>query len=379
MIPAKRTGRLLVISTSAGSGHTRAAQALEEAAHLTAPDWEVHHADILSFTSSLYRKAYAQGYQKLVERAPNLWGVLYRAADSKGQGRVSRSISHSFDKLEFQHFHRFVEEFAPDRIISTHFLAAQVLEAFARRKRPLPPHWLVLTDYDAHSFWARPGIDRFFVGNDETRAMLAGRGIDAAKITVSGIPVSPSFSRPIKRSLVREKLDLVAGIPTVLVMGGGAGVGGLEEAVRVTLQHPPVQVLAVTGRNEELRAQFATLRVPDETPLRVFGFVEDMASLMAVADLAVTKSGGLTTSECLAMKLPMVVRDPIPGQEERNCDYLVEAGAAVRSHGRHSLSFKLGKLLANPDLRRRMRTAAAAIAKPRAAFDIIKAATEAPE
>ena len=139
-------------------------------------------------------------------------------------------------------------------------------------------------------------------------------------------------------------------VPVVLVTSGGAGVGAFEEAVQVVLECGPVQVLAVAGRNgaEALRKRLAALPVPAGSSLHPFGFVSTIEELMAAADLAVAKSGGLTTSECLALGLPMVVRDPIPGQEERNADFILEAGAGVKAHGLASLRFKVAELLATP-------------------------------
>ena len=145
------------------------------------------------------------------------------------------------------------------------------------------------------------------------------------------------------------------------------------EMVRRSLAAGSVQVLAVAGRNERARKELETLVPPPGSALRVFGFVEDVSALMAIADRVVGKSGGLTTAECLAMGLPMIVRDPIPGQEERNCDFLLEAGAGVRANGGAALSFKLESLLSDPRRWRRMRRAARLAGRPRAAGEILRA------
>ena len=138
------------------------------------------------------------------------------------------------------------------------------------------------------------------------------------------------------------------------------------------LECGPVQTLAVAGRNEPLRRNLEGFDVPPGSTLQAFGFVENMAELMAVSDLAVTKSGGLTSAECLAMGLPMIVRDPIPGQEERNADFVIEAGAGVKVHGLASLRFKLRTLLRDPARIERMSTAARRAGRPRAAETIVR-------
>ena len=147
-------------------------------------------------------------------------------------------------------------------------------------------------------------------------------------------------------------------------MGGGSGVGGMVDAVTAARDPGNVHVLAVAGRNPALERRLRALAPPAGGTLTAFGFVSNIHELMAVSDLAVTKSGGLTTSECLASGLPMVVRDPIPGQEERNCDYILEAGAGVRTYSAASLRYKLGALLANPARLDRMKAAARAAARP---------------
>jgi processive 1,2-diacylglycerol beta-glucosyltransferase len=367
--------RLLILSVSAGAGHTRAAQALEQTGKALWPKAEVLHADVLDFAEAVYRKGYVQSYLEMVNRAPELWGYLYRSSDHPprrggGQSRFVRF----FDRLEFARFRRFVRDFDADAVLATHFLPCQVFAPYRRRGRDRFPLGLVLTDFDAHAFWVQPTADRFFVATEELAAVLAGRGIRRQKISVTGIPVMPAFARRHDREALRTRFQLSRRKPVILVMSGGAGVGSLVEVVGRVLASGPVQVLAVAGRNEKARRELESLRPPAGTELRVYGFVEDVAALMAVADLAVGKSGGLTTAECLAMGLPMLVCDPIPGQEERNCDFLLEAGSGVRANGGAALSFKLKALLSDERRLKRMRRAARRAGKPRAAAEILKVA-----
>ena len=145
----------------------------------------------------------------------------------------------------------------------------------------------------------------------------------------------------------------------------------MRGAVEAALGAGPAHVLAVAGRNGALEKKLRETAVPKGSALSVFGFVTNMHDLMAAADVAVTKSGGLTTAECLASSLPMVIRDPIPGQEERNSDFVLEAGAGVKAHGPDSLLFKLKSLLANAARLGRMKAAARAAGKPRAAEETL--------
>ena len=350
----------------------RAGQALEEEVRHLRPEAEVRHVDILDFTAKAYKKAYAGGYIKMVDRAPALWGAVYRASDRVKQHRVRDRFVRFFDKLEFAVFRSFVREFAPDVVFATHFLPCMVFAPYRDKGRDRFPLALVLTDFDAHAFWVQPTADRFFVGSDELRAILTGRGIDPTKIVVSGIPIMGFFSTPYDALEIRQRHGLAKDVPTVLVTSGGAGVGAMEATVQTALSCGPVQLLAVAGRNEALRRSLEELEAPAGSALRVFGFVENMAELMAVSHLAVAKSGGLTTSECLAMGLPMVVRDPIPGQEERNADYVLEAGAGLKAYGLESLAFKLRAHLGDPARLRRMAEAARSMCRPHAAKTIVE-------
>lgn len=362
--------KLLLVSASAGAGHTRAAQALEETARLRFPEVTVRDVDILDFVDRVYRRTYAAGYLATVDRAPELWGYLYEASDRVSGEGLRRKLVRAFDRVEFARFRAFVKDFAPDVVLATHFLAAQVFPPKERRKIPFR-FGLVLTDFDVHAFWVQPHADVTFVATGELRAVLAGRGVDEKRIAVTGIPIVPAFAAKQDRGRLRATLGIAEGVPAVLVMGGGSGVGSMRGAVEAALGAGRAHVLAVAGRNAALEKKLRGVDVPKGAALSVFGFVTNMQDLMAAADLAVTKSGGLTTAECLASSLPMVIRDPIPGQEERNSDFVLEAGAGVKAHGLDSLRFKLKSLLSDAARLGRMKEAARVAGKPRAAEEIL--------
>ena len=363
--------RLLILSVRAGAGHTRVAQALEEAAKSRWPSATVRHVDILDFTGRIYREGYVRSYLEMVNHAPELWGYLYHASDHPPRHGIQEKVIRLFDRLEFARFRRFVRDFRPQAVLSTHFLAAQVFAPYRRRGRDRFSLGLVVTDFDVHSFWVQPTADRFFVATAEVRARLAEQGIPAARISVTGIPVRAAFTKRRSRARERARLGLANNRPVVLVMSGGMGVGSLAETAARVLRRGNVQVLAIAGRNEKAYEALRALRAPRGSTLRAFGFVENLAPLMAASDVFVGKSGGSTTAECLAMGLPMIVCDPIPGQEERNCDFLLEACAGVKAYGRASLSFKLDALLSDPVRLRRMRRAALRVARPNAAQEIV--------
>ncbi|MEQ8766952.1 MAG: glycosyltransferase [Planctomycetota bacterium] len=363
--------RLLILSVSVGAGHVRAAEALFEEASSRGESVRVEHWDVLDFTAPLYRKVYADGYLRVVNRSPALWGYLYAKADEKTGGEEASGLVKAFDRVHFRKFRDAVRDFAPDRIVATHFLPCQVFRPGQEAGRFDVPISLVLTDFDAHRFWVQPTADQYFVACEELAAVLAGRGISPERIQVTGIPIDRRFREAGDRGAARSRLGLEGDAPVVLIMGGGFGTGGLVDTARAVLEVEGARAIAVAGRNPELEAALRELAIGVEHRLKVRGFVNDVPDLMSASDLIVTKSGGATTSECLATGLPMLVRDPTPGQEERNCDYVMEAGAAWKAHGAGSLRYKLKRLLADPGKLSEMSAAARRVGRPEAAAAIL--------
>ena len=365
--------RLLLISANAGAGHIRAAAALEEAARENFPQVEIRNVDILSFTDPIYRRAYANSWLKMADNAPALWGYIYSTSDKAKAKKKQAALVRAFDRLEFRKFRRYVADYTPDVVICTHFLPGQILATSRKEKWGRFKFGCVLTDFDAHVLWAQPAFDSFFVGNEELVEILADKGMEREKISVTGIPIVNAFAQPLERKAAREKLGLRGDAPVVLCMGGGMGLGNMDVMVEAVVSMPPVQVLAVAGRNTKLKKDIEALKVPRGSELRVFGFVDNIPEMMAAADFAVSKSGGLSSSECLAIGLPMLVPNPIPGQEERNADFLAESGAAFKARGMGSFRHKLGRLLRDEALRAQMAQNAKRLGKPGAAKAIVQA------
>ncbi|CAG1000590.1 processive 1,2-diacylglycerol beta-glucosyltransferase [Planctomycetaceae bacterium] len=365
--------KLLLISANAGAGHIRAAAALEEAARDLHPEAEIRNVDILSFTDPIYRRAYANSWLKMADNAPALWGYIYSSSDKAKAKKKQAALVRAFDRIEFRKFRKFVADFSPQVVIATHFLPGQILATSRKEMWGRFKFGCVLTDFDAHVLWAQPSFDRFFVGNEELVEILADKGMKRESITVTGIPIINAFAQPLRRQAAREKLGLRDDAPIVLCMGGGMGLGNMDTIVEAVVNQPPVQVLAVAGKNAKLKRDIEALKIPRGSDLRVFGFVDNIPEMMAAADIAVSKSGGLSSSECLAMGLPMLVPNPIPGQEERNADFLAESGAAFKARGLGSFRYKLRRLLSEPELRAQMAQNAKRLGKPGAARSIIEA------
>jgi processive 1,2-diacylglycerol beta-glucosyltransferase len=369
--------RLLILSVSAGAGHVRAAQAVEAAATAANPALEATHLDLLALVPKEFKKLYGEQYIKLVEKLPQLWSFLYTKTDRPSRDSLLGKLKRSAEKLNTRKLDAEIERLKPQAILCTHFLPAELLSrqrvrlsAVARGK--LPSLWVQVTDFDVHALWVHPNVDRYCVANEEVAFRLTDRGVPREKISVTGIPVMPQFSAPLDRATCAKELGLAPNQFTVLMMAGGAGVGSLDELAQRLLALPDnPQLVALAGRNAELLKRLQALAKKHPGKLFPLGFTTTVERVMTAADLVVTKPGGLSVSECLAKGRPMLLVSPIPGQEERNADYLLEAGAALKAVDGATLAFKLAQLLADRPRLQAMYAAATRIAKPHAAAEVV--------
>ncbi len=349
--------RLLILSASAGAGHNRAAEALHESAREYCPGVETAWVDSLQYTNRLFARLYEKTYHWIASASPALWGLLYQQQGGRGARKLDKVIE-LHDRLTYRKLMAHVEEFRPDAVLCTHFLPANAILAHTRAV----PVYVVVTDFDVHPLWINRRAAGYFVAAPELLVLLARRGFPAGRVRVTGIPIHPVFSRGMPRGATDR--------PSILFMSGGLGMGDMVEALdRLLSIDRPFRLTVVAGKNEKLRKRLAEAA---RGRAEVHGFVTNIHDLMAGSDLVITKSGGLTVSECLARGLPMVVFLPIPGQEEANADFLLERGAAVKARSLDILDFKVRELLESPSRLDMMRRAAAAAARPYAGRDILR-------
>jgi processive 1,2-diacylglycerol beta-glucosyltransferase len=374
------TRRILIVSVSAGAGHLRAAQAVEEALAAAHSEVEVLNIDAMDYVSAAFRRVYAKGYLDLVDHAPALWGYIYSRIEKAKPSALSVRFNRLMERLNSRKLIRAAREFDPHEILSVHPLPMGIFNRLKRKNRFKARHSVVVTDYDVHPLWIDPATDRYFAGCPEVAHRIVRRGIEKQRVAVTGIPIVPPFSRPLspaRRRKLAAELRLRSDRPTILTSAGGFGVGRVDEAIEVMISAAArsggANLLIVTGRNSKLKQRLAKLSVPRTVKTVILGFVDNMDELMALAGLMVTKPGGLTSSECLARRLPMLIIDPIPGQEERNATYLLEAGAAWQASTLDALDFKLASLLAAPARLAAMSRAAGRLAHPQACFKIAAA------
>ena len=364
--------KVLILSASAGAGHLRAAEAIEKAVIEKQAAREVRNVDALEYTNKLFRTLYSKAYLELVNAAPDVLGWLYDQLDKPWRNERRRL---ALDKLNTRPFVKMLEQYQPDIAVCTHFLPAEIISWLKAKHRVGCRQAIVVTDLDVHAMWLCHHYEQYFVAMDETREHLAALGIPPDKITVSGIPIDPVFARPKDRRQMRIKHDLDPDRTTILVSAGGFGVGPIEKVMSALLQlRHAAQIVVICGRSEKLRRKME--RIAQRQPagnatLKIIGYTTEMDEYMAAADLAVGKPGGLTSSEALASGLVLVIVNPIPGQEERNSDHLLEEGAAIRCNNLPVLAYKIDSLLDDPVRLAAMRANVRRLARPRAAYDIV--------
>lgn len=361
--------KILVLSVSAGAGHTRAAQAICVAAEMKGI--KATHVDVMQHVPSTFRKIYTDSYLKLVEKLPQVWAYLYESSDHRQPSSTINRIRRMLERLNTRKLAQLIEDERPDAIVCTHFLPAEILSYRLARHKILPPVYVQVTDFDLHALWVQPRLQGYFAGNDEVAFRMSNRGLPADKVHVTGIPIMPQFSEIPERRICAETFGLNPELPTAMMMAGGLGIGGLDELVKRVLSNPqPFQLIVLAGKNQKLLERLQVLAQQDQR-LVPMGFTSQVHLIMGACDIAITKPGGLTTAECLAAQLPMVVISPIPGQEERNCDYLLEQGVAVKACDPAMLEYKLLAFLQNPERLQLMREKMKLLGRANAAVRVV--------
>ena len=277
----------------------------------------------------------------------------------------------AIEKLNLRDFCDLMEEGNWDVVVNTHFLPAEIIASQRREGRCALPQITATTDFETHRLWVNEPCEHYTTATEEGAAYLRHWGVAADRISVMGIPIHPVFSQPKDRDECLKRQGLHGDRPIVLQLAGGFGVGPIERLFRGVLAvETPVEVVVVAGKNEQVKRELEQIEAPSRHRVKVLGFTDQIDELMAVADVVVSKPGGLTTSEVLARGAAMAIVNPIPGQESRNSDYLLENGAAIKINNVGTLPLKLTQLLSDRPRLESIKRNARRISRPNAAFDV---------
>lgn len=367
--------RILILHATVGTGHKRAALALEAAFTSLDASCDVHVVDVLDYTPKIFRLGYAQAWIELTDHAPLIWGYFYTQSNNDPDiAKITNDIRKLIESVGTNDLKNVLKEIQPDCIICTHFLPMELLVRLKRKDRLPQPIYCVITDHAAHTFWTYTNIDGYFVGDTQTRDQLIQRGVAHEKITVTGIPIDPAIAIPKDATSLRRQHMLPTDTAVIVLFGGGVS----NERIRIIAEdilHSGMAgtLIVVAGRNQTLVDALVDLESSATMNLQVLGFITYVDDLITASDLVITKAGGLIISEVLARGIPLIVIDPIPGHEEWNADYVVSHMAGVQLRMAQSVAATVQTLLGNDLMLRHMRAQALALGYPHAARDIARA------
>ncbi len=361
---------------TAGTGHRRAAEAIAQAIQVQHPQAQVECLDVLDYAPAWFRSGYSRSYLFLVRHASWVWEISYHLLDMDMMFRLVQPLRRAWNLFMTRRFVQRLKIHPPDLIVTTHFLPADVCRAGKRAGWLRSPAVIVVTDLHPHWFWIAPECEAMVVGTPESARVCIQRGVFAERVQVLGIPIGQSFGQPSNRAAAVQALQLHPERLTVLVTSGGTTVGRFAEVVESLLalevaHKNRLQLLVVCGEDEATRRHLAGRANTAAMPMRVFGFINTMAELMAASDLIVAKAGGLTVSEALGLCRPLILYHIIPGQERMNAQYVAQHGAGIIARNPQAVAHVVQQLLDAPERLAAMGQAAQALSHPRAAEAIV--------
>lgn len=366
--------RVLFLSVATGDGHIRAAAALKEYLEANYPGCTVLTVDALKYVSAVADRLVVKSYLNMLNIKPEMYGKLYRLSE---HGQKLTDLSKAVSNLLSHRLNSLILEFQPSVIVCTHPFSLQMVSALKKNLGLDIPTVAVVTDYVNHLFWKHDNIEAYVVAHDYIKNSMTDMGMSREIIHTYGIPVAPSFLNKAPREKVLREMQL-EDMPTCLLMGGSLGMGKITEILKGLLEcKRDLQIVAVAGRNSRLLKQFQEC-VDNYTPssyvkkVSIMGYTTHISELMDISDFIITKSGGMTIAEALIKNLPIFLFPAIPGQEERNADFLINSGAAVKIPHDMSMDDVFCQTLDNSLRLKHMREMSACLAKPDSGMDISK-------
>ncbi len=362
--------RVLLMYITKVSGHRQATVAIQQALRQLEPDIEAPAINGFGYTYPILEKIINKAYLSVIKRTPKVWDYLY---DNPKIVKNSQSIQNFLHKTSHEKIEKLIQRHRPQAIVCTQAFPCGMVADYKISHNFDILLIGVLTDFSPHSYWINEGVDYYVVPSEEVKERLVAKGVAPERVRVYGIPLRPRFNEPVDRIAIAEKMGLDLEVPTILVMGGGQGLGPIKKIVKsLGKMNMFVQIIVLSGVNKKIVNSLRRYAAKADKKILVFEFVTNVEELMTLADLIVTKPGGMTTAESLTKGLPMVVINPIPGQEMRNTDFLIQQGIGIRVHDVDDIGGEVEVLLRSPERLAAMRKAALAHAKPHASLDIAR-------
>jgi processive 1,2-diacylglycerol beta-glucosyltransferase len=362
--------RIILMYISEVSGHHSATLAIEKAIKLLSPDTEILNINAFNYTNPISEKIVNRLYMSVIKSTPKIWDYLY---DNPAVVEKIDKIKEAIHKFNSPKLKNLFDRFNPDVVACSQAFPCGMVADFKKTYASSLPLVAVLTDYVPHSYWIYDRVDYYVTPSEEVSRRLIEKGVSANKAKSLGIPFDPDFNRPIVREEILRKLKLKSNLPTILIMGGGQGLGPIKTIVTSLGKiKKEFQEIIVCGINKRLYNSLNRMLKKHPKKALLFGYVDNIHEMMGISDLIITKPGGVTTAEALAKKLPMIIVKPIPGQENNNTNYLIAKGAAVKIDRAKNIGAVIEDLLNDKNKLEYLRQSAGLVNKPNASLDIAR-------
>lgn len=361
----------LILSASTGAGHNKAAKAVKDA--LAERNIDAQIVDSLRFTNKAIDLIISRGYEKSALYTPNAYGKVYRIYDEFKIMTSAEKKMNIFFTYMVHRLKKLIEDKNPSFIIGTHPFPLMAVSKLKDKGEINTPIISILTDYTTHSTWIQSHVDKYIVGDEFVKCIMAEEGVAPEKIFPYGIPIEKSFTK-CKDSSIKSALKLSDKF-TILMMGGSFGAGNVKKALKeLLMSDSDFQIVVVAGKNYALKEKLEKIAATSEkrNDIRILGFTDKVSELMYCSDVLITKPGGLTTTEALAAGIPLVIPYYIPGQEEENLTFLLNNGLCVRTSEKCSLKMIVNFLIQNPERLQRIRENIKLVHKSDSAENIAK-------
>jgi len=362
--------RVILMYISEVSGHHSATLAIEKAIKRLSPDAEVLNINAFNYTNPVAEKVINHIYMGVIKATPGIWDYLY---DNPVIVKRIEKLKQRVHKMNSPKFKALFDKFKPDVVACTQAFPCGMVADFKNAYSSNLPLIGILTDYIPHAYWVYDKIDYYITPSEEVAARLSRKGVDAQKIHPLGIPFDPKFTQPVLKEQSCRKLGLNPQINTVLIMGGGQGLGPIKTVVKdLEKCRGDIQEIVVCGTNKKLYNSLKKKIKKYRKKILLYGYADNMNELMSISDIIITKPGGVTTAEALAKRLGMIIIKPIPGQEANNTGYLTQEGAAIKVDSANGIHLCIDGLIAEPQKLESLRGSASRIGKPNASFDVAR-------
>ena len=366
--------KIVVFYAAYGGGHLSAARSIKEYIETNYTDVDVKLIDCMEYVNKVINKVTTTAYSEMAKKAPKTWGKVYW----KSQKGPLAHISTTSNKVLSLKLNRLLKELEPDLVISTHPFSSQMCAYLKKLGKLDAKIATIMTDYAPHEQWIvyNEYVDYYFVSHDGMKKQLIEKGIPSEKIFATGIPLSNKFLLKYNKSEILESFGLSPKKKTVLFFGGGEFGLGKSQTLNIFKSFIEsdynIQIVAISGKNVKMKEDFENLvtELHKQNIVKILEYTDKVAELMSISDLVVTKPGGLTTTESLASGLPIVVINPIPGQEEENAAYLENNKVAIWLKPDDNVEAVLKDLFSNPIKMREMKIRARILAKRNSTKDI---------